>query len=84
MPGTVDIVRWVLVATCLEELNSVIERNDFISAAVDYEDRAVNVWDSIDVRKLVERQGPSKVENDSKGRHQSGVKDQPGYRVFLS
>jgi hypothetical protein len=73
--GTVDVVGWVLMATCLEELNSVIKRNNLISAAVDHEDRAVNVWDPVDVRKLVEWQGPTKVENDSEGRHQSGVKD---------
>ena len=73
--GAVDVIGGILMATCLEELDCVEERNDFISSAVDHEDRAVDIGNPVNVRKLVKWKGPSKVEHYSKRRHQRRVED---------
>ena len=63
--SSVHIVRRVLMLTRGVQLLGMVKRDDFISTAVDYVDRAVYVFYAVNIGKFVERQGPSQVENNS-------------------
>lgn len=43
----------------------MVEGHDFVSAAMNDIDRAVDILHSIDVREFVEGEGPSEVEDNS-------------------
>jgi hypothetical protein len=83
MACTVDVIRWIFVFAGLIELNCVIEGNDFVATAVDDKDWTIYVRHAVDVWESVKWQRPSKVKDNSQGRHQWGVQDNPSYWVLF-
>ena len=65
MSGTIDIVWRILMSSLPVKLLSVIEWHDFVSLTMDYVDWTIDVWHAIDVRELVKRQCPAKIEDDT-------------------
>ena len=65
MSSSIHIVRRVLYLAGSEEFLSMVERHDFISAAVNYEDWTVNVGHAIDIGELVKGQSEAQVEDYS-------------------
>jgi len=61
------IVGRVLVLGGAMELLSVVERNYFVTLTVDDIDRTVYIAHAVDVRELVEWEGPAEIEHDAQG-----------------
>ena len=55
MAGAIDVVWWIFVLGGPVKLLCMIERYDFVSLAMDYVDRTVDVRHPIYVGELVER-----------------------------
>mgnify|MGYP000893975660 CR=1 FL=1 len=56
------------------EFLSMIKWNDFVTATVYDKNRSLDVANSVNIRKFIEGQSPSKIEYNPKGRHKRTMK----------
>ena len=71
MAGTINVIWRVLVLGRSVQFLRMVKRHDFVTLAMNNIDRALNIGHAVDVWELIERQGPTQVEDNSQCRHQA-------------